>query len=189
MIDVSDNNGVIEWEKVRTSGQKRAYIKASEGVSVVDSQFGRNVKKARESGIQVGVYHYAHPSNPPHREAAHFLAVAGPHLHAGDLRPALDLEVTEGHSWEYVNEWKAQWFAVVDDHIGALAVFYSYWYFWKHMRLHKERPVWGAYVGKSPPEWAEWAMWQWSFTGRVDGIGGVVDLDRWRTLPTISKAV
>lgn len=188
MIDVSDNNGVIEWEKVRKAGQERAYIKATEGVSVVDSRFEWNVRQARANGIQVGVYHYALPSNAPHREAAHFLAVTGPHLRAGDLRPALDLEVTEGHSWEYVNAWKAQWFAVVDDHIDCLTVFYSYWSFWKHMRLYEERPVWGAYVGKQLPAGTKWDVWQYRFTGRIDGIRGNVDLDRWRTLPTIPKA-
>lgn len=178
MIDVSSYQGVIEWEKVRADGVTHAYIKATEGMTRVDETMARNLVLARAAGVVPGLYHYGHPSNPPHKEAAFFLECAYGHLLTGDLRPALDLEVTEGHSWEYLNDWKAQWLAVVDQHVGALCTFYSYWYFWKKMTLYEARPVWGAYVGKAIPAGTEWTIWQYSFTGRVDGIRGAVDLDR-----------
>ena len=178
MIDASPYQGWIDWLKVRAAGHTHAYLKCSEGLGSTGVWLPDTVRRAREHGVGVGLYHYGHPSNPPHREAAFFLKTAEPHLQAGDIRPALDLEVTEGHSWEYLNDWKAQWLAVVDQHIGALAVFYSYWYYLKQMRLYKTRPVWGAYVGRVVPPGNEWSIWQYSFTGRVDGIRGHVDLDR-----------
>lgn len=188
MIDVSPYQGLVVWEKVKAAGHTHAYIKASEGLTLPENAWWltNTVKRARDAGVQVGLYHYAHPSNAPHREAAHFLEVAGSHLLPGDIRPALDLEVSEGHSWEYLNDWKAQWLAVVDQHVRSLAVFYSYWYFVKQMRLYASRPVWGAYVGGKLPAGTDWTMWQYSFTGEVDGISGHVDLDRIvKAVPTI----
>lgn len=177
MIDVSSYQDNIDWSKVYASGVRRAYIKITEGLTVTDQAASRNLKNAREAGLQVGVYHYAHPSNSTLAEAARFLRISSGALHAGDLPPALDLEVTEGHSWEYVNDWKAQWFAAVDHQIGCRAVFYSYYYFWKQMVLYPDRPVWGAWLGASPAPTA-WTFQQYSFTGTVPGISGHVDLDR-----------
>lgn len=177
MIDVSEYQGGIDWKKVYDAGHRRAYIKATEGVSIVDRYLRSNVDRARASGVQVGLYHYAHPSGSPVAEARAFLHAAAPYLRAGDLRPALDLEVAEGRSWVDLNEWKAQWLAAVDREIGAQAVFYSYWSFWKHMTLYRSRPVWGAYIGLLPYAPLSWAFRQWSFTGRVPGIRGHVDLD------------
>lgn len=187
MIDVSPYQGFPNWQRVKAAGHTHAYLKASEGLTgTTQGWLPSTIAKAREAGVTVGLYHYAHPSNPPHREAAHFLDVAGPHWLAGDIRPALDLEVTEGHDWAYLNDWKAQWLALVDQHIGALSVFYSYWYFLKQMRLYKSRPVWGAYVGGRLPAGTDWTIWQHTFTGRVDGISGPVDLDLvLKPVPTI----
>lgn len=188
MIDVSSYQGRIDWHKVKEAGHERAYIKLDEGLTLVDPDAIRNLNGARAAGVQVGVYHFAHPENAPHREAAAFLEHAHGHLISGDLRPALDLETTAGHDWAYLNDWKAQWFAAVDFRIGCRAVFYSYWYFWKQMRLFGDRPVWGAYTGLMPglPP-ASWAFRQFSFTGRVNGISGAVDLDTplWHHVPTI----
>ena len=188
MIDVSSYQGRVDWRKVKAAGQERAYIKLSEGLALVDLDAARNLANARDAGVQVGVYHFAHPENAPHREAAAFLSAAHEHLLAGDLRPALDLETTAGHDWAYLNDWKAQWFAIVDAGIGCRAVFYSYWYYWKQMKLYPDRPVWGAYIGHSPGMLPpSWAFRQWSFTGRVDGISGAVDLSSalWHIVPTI----
>ena len=184
MIDASPYQRSPNWQQVKEAGHLCAYLKASEGLaSSTEPWLSTQLHDARHAGIQVGLYHYAGDSvarvlHPPHREAAHFLEIAGPHLLDGDVRPALDLEETYGHTWEYLNDWKAQWLAVVDQHIQSLAVFYSYWYFLKQMRLYATRPVWGAYVGPEPPAGTDWWLWQYSFNGAVRGIQGRVDLDR-----------
>lgn len=181
MIDVSSYQGVIDWGKVFDSGQRHAYVKWGEwwnGSYHVDVQAKRNLRECRKHGVGVGVYFFAHPSRSPVESARWFLRSTAGELHPGDLPPALDLEVSEGHTWPYLNDWKAQWFAAVDDAIGCRAVFYSYWYFWKQMQLYADRPVWGAALGKAfvPP--ASWAIHQYSFTGTVPGIAGHVDMDK-----------
>lgn len=183
MIDVYEGNGAIDWQRVYNAGVRHAYVKASEGAAETDSRLLANLHSARTAGVTVGVYHYAgssvaHVLAPPHREAAHFLRTASDLWRPGDLPPALDFEATYGHDWSFLNDWKAQWFAAVDHEAGVRAVFYSYWYFWKQMHLYEDRPVWGAALGATFTPPPSWAIHQYSFTGRVDGIAGHVDLDK-----------
>ena len=60
-IDVSHNNGVINWAKVATNIPKVdfAFIKASEGATLQDSQFLNNVKGCAANNIKWGAYHFA----------------------------------------------------------------------------------------------------------------------------------
>jgi len=184
VIDVSNWQGRVNWRQVKASGVDRAYIKWGEGATV-DAQAVRNVTQARANGVQLGLYFYAHPSRSPLDSARWFIRTAAPYLKPGDLPPALDLEISEGLSWQQLNEWKQAWFAQVDAHIGCRAVFYSYLSFWQHMTLFPDRPVWGADLraGFKPP--STWAIWQYSFTGSVPGISGHVDLSRvmWQPKP------
>ncbi len=178
MIDVSSYQGKIDWHKVHDQGGVRmAYIKLGENF-VVDSYALQNVRGARAADVKVGLYFYGHPSHSPAQEARWFIRTAHPLLQAGDLPPALDLEVSEGHPWPYLNDWKATWLKAVDSEVGVRAVFYSYYSFWKSMTLYADRPVWGADLDRGfvPP--SSWFAHQHSFTGTVPGIGGHVDLDR-----------
>lgn len=176
-IDVSSYQSYIDWPKVFDAGVRKAYIKWGENF-VIDGQAVRNINGARKAGIEIGLYLYGHPSHSPSAESAWFLRTAGAHLLVGDLPPALDLEVAEGHDWPFLNEWKAAWLAAVDNAIGVRAVFYSYYSFIQHMTLFEDRPVWGADLraGFTPPK--SWFLHQYSFTGKVNGISGHVDLDR-----------
>jgi GH25 family lysozyme M1 (1,4-beta-N-acetylmuramidase) len=181
MIDVSAFQGRIHWEQVYKAGVRHAYIKCTEGITLNDQLCRSNVMLARGAGIHVGLYHYAHPTNSPKREWQHFIQAASGLILPGDLPPALDLEVTEGHDWKYLSDWKAQWLHACDDAIGVPhgAVFYSYFYFLKSMSLYPDRPVWGAFYGEPLPDSVKehWSVWQHSAHGKINGIDGFVDLD------------
>lgn len=180
MIDVSSYQGVINWHKVFDDGVRTAYVKLTEGTSIVDARAKGNVAGARAAGIAVGLYHYAHPSRSPIEQVKIFLERAHGLIRVDDPAPALDLEIAEGHSYAYLSDWKAQFLAFLDHSIGHPrgAVFYSYYYFWKQMKLYPDRPVWGAALGSSfrPPP--SWHAWQYSFAGHIDGIEHAVDLSK-----------
>lgn len=182
MIDVSDNNGVIDWHEVALSGVKQAYVKFWEDGIGRDPYAILNLHHARAAGVKVGLYAFAHPGKVTgHQAAVYFLNDAKDHMVPGDLPPALDLEVFEGQSLVELAGWKGDWFGVVDPIIRCHATFYSFRYMLNFMYqyLDPSRPVWGA-TGGDQPSAAELERWSWVQygTGKVPGILGSVDLDR-----------
>lgn len=59
-IDVSENNGVIDWQAVRAAGVQFAIIRIGYGAGHLDGEFYRNVNGALEAGLRIGVYHYSY---------------------------------------------------------------------------------------------------------------------------------
>lgn len=91
-IDVSEANGVINWEEVNASGQIHfAYIKATEGTTLQDSRFKANHNGAKAAGIPCGPYHFLHfATSPIESQAANFLTtISGSE---GTLIPMVDVE-------------------------------------------------------------------------------------------------
>lgn len=193
-LDVSAYQGRIRWRDVHADGYRFVAIKATEGTSFVDPKLLDNAPHAREAGLRVCLYHYAHPSESPRREAKHFLDVVLAHrdlARHGDIAPALDLEVTEGLDPRALWRWQHSWCELVADALHTTPILYSYLYFLEaDLYLPpKHRPIWGAAYGHVPAATlARWHAWQFTSSGSVSGISGRVDLDSIRKpLPTIGR--
>ena len=61
-IDVSNNNGHINWPLVGRTGVTLAMVKVSEGIDFIDDFALANIDGALQAGMMVGVYHYWRPS-------------------------------------------------------------------------------------------------------------------------------
>ena len=62
-IDVSRYQGIIDWDQVAGSYLiSYAYLKATEGASLVDKTYHRNLKEAKRVGLSVGAYHFYRPN-------------------------------------------------------------------------------------------------------------------------------
>lgn len=88
-IDVSNNNGKIDWEKVKTQIDV-AYIKATEGTSYVDGYLDINYCKAKQAGVKVGFYHFLVGTSAPESQAINFYNQIKDKQN--DLKPCLDIE-------------------------------------------------------------------------------------------------
>ena len=110
MIDVSANNHPtdepIKWPWVKNAGVGAVMVKCSEGVNYVNPWLGRDAAGASQAGLLIGYYHFAHPGQQvPAVEAQHALAaIAGL---PRELGLALDLEVTEGRTWQELADFAA----------------------------------------------------------------------------------
>ena len=62
-IDVSENNGYIDWQKVKNAGVQFAIIRIGYGKNHLDSCFYKNINGAIDVGLKVGVYHYSYALN------------------------------------------------------------------------------------------------------------------------------
>ena len=63
-IDVSENNGHIDWQAVAAAGIKFAIVRSSYGRYAKDEDFVRNVNGAHDAGLQCGAYHYSYAMDP-----------------------------------------------------------------------------------------------------------------------------
>ena len=63
-IDVSQWQGVIDWEAVKASGVEFAMIRAGYGQNNIDPQFKRNADECTRLGIPFGVYWFSYAYSP-----------------------------------------------------------------------------------------------------------------------------
>ena len=87
-IDVSHHNGWIDWETVGASGIDFAFVKATEGATLVDRRFVENPENAVPH-VPIGAYHYYSACHDGAKQAAHFLSVVP---EPGALPSVLDVE-------------------------------------------------------------------------------------------------
>ena len=63
-IDVSENNGFVDWQAVADAGMKFAIVRSSYGRNSRDENFLRNVEGAHAVGLKCGAYHYSYALTP-----------------------------------------------------------------------------------------------------------------------------
>lgn len=59
-IDVSNHNGVVDWQAVADAGYEFVMVRSSYGLHSKDSRFAANAARANASGLKVGAYHYSY---------------------------------------------------------------------------------------------------------------------------------
>jgi GH25 family lysozyme M1 (1,4-beta-N-acetylmuramidase) len=193
-IDVSKYQGDIRWRAVASTRVRFVVMRSTLGNEYVDPRFRRNLAGATASGLVVGAYHFAKPGPAPwdaRVEADHFLRVA--RNASGDLLPVLDIEDSGGLGRRRLLDWARGWLRRVRERTGLRAMIYSGNHFWRDSMgntawfARRGHPFWVAhwYVRGPDVPGHRWGgrgrtIWQWSARGRVHGIRGDVDLDRFR---------
>jgi GH25 family lysozyme M1 (1,4-beta-N-acetylmuramidase) len=197
-IDVSHWNRVRSWSSVAAAGYGFAYVKATEGTRGVDRAYTRYRNGASAVGLRVGAYHFARPAGrrraawlaDARAEARHFVAVARPR--PGDLVPVLDLEKTGGLGPKALISWTSAWLREAERRLAIQPLIYASVRFWRVAMANTTafgevgHGLWLARWTSAPApsvpglDWAGfgWTFWQWTSCGRVAGIRGCVDLDR-----------
>jgi lysozyme len=178
-IDVSNNNGHVDWAKIRAAGFKFAWAKASEGLTFNDLLLIENVRGARTHGIKIGAYHFLTAGSSPESQAWHFagrIRAAG--LHKADLLPVVDVEaagVTPAMAERFADEFHRE--------IGVYPVVYTFPAFapvWP-VSITRKCKLWIANFGVRKPTiprpWPPQAVWQFSSTGHVPGVARLCDLN------------
>ena len=57
-VDVSSYQLEIDWQGLEEEGYSFAFIKATEGSSLVDERFEYNREEASSTGMRIGAYHF-----------------------------------------------------------------------------------------------------------------------------------
>lgn len=201
-IDVSDNQGVIDWKKVKEAGVQFAILRTVRRSGKIDKQIANNIKGCIENGIPADFYKYAYALTEAdsEREAKEVIAA----LNALGIKPTKDVVI---------------WHDVEDDTQTALSAEQLTRICKVFKRVIEDAGyTYGLYMGKydfekgevtvadlgNPHTWlaryydgytlkgfgevpdekykpiipnGELWGWQWTSSGRVPGITGNVDFD------------
>ncbi len=203
-MDISRYQQKIDWGAVAASGVQFCFVKATEGARDVDAAFQRHWEDAATAGVIRGAYHFFRPQIPVSVQAELFVRTLG-ELVPGDLPPVLDLEGTAG--WVGIPPASRAPLALkmleaMESSLRVTPIVYMSPWFATDMLNSTAAlarfPIWIAQYTEAqspnvPKPWNTWTFWQYSQGGRVPGISGSLDLDRFQgsiedlkrlTLPT-----
>ena len=186
-VDVSNYQGTVDWPALAEQGVDFAFLKATEGSSLVDKRFSANWENARSAGVLAGAYHFLSYDSPGETQADNFIATVP--VTPGALPPVVDIEfygdyIEHPKSAEEVRPILDALLVRLEAHYGQKPILYvtneSY-------RLYVagrygDYPLWCSFPILSP-FWREWTFWQYSHHAILDGYDGAeryIDLNVFR---------
>lgn len=186
-IDVSEHNGNINWAK---ASKKIDYVILRVGYgnnikSQDDKKFKQNAEACKKYKIPFGVYLYSYAKNTSQAksEANHVLRlIKGYHL---DFPVYYDLEDnSQVHLGASTLGSIAKTFCNTISNAEYKVGIYANLYWWNN---YLTNPIfkspnwykWVAQVDSSCTYKGTYQMWQYSFTGNIDGISGHTDMNYW----------
>lgn len=180
-IDVSRYQGTIDWDQVASENEiSYAYMKATEGATLVDVTYYRNIREARRVGLSVGSYHFYRPNIDWQVQFENMTSVVK--KEDQDLIPIIDIEHFSGSHDEFIGNLKA-FIEKVTAYYGKKPLLYTFHNFYnKHLVGEFKGYEWmiARYRSDEPTlnDGTDFMIWQYSSTGRISGIRGNVDRSR-----------
>ncbi len=201
-VDVSNNNGSVNWTSIKNAGYVFGWAKATQGTTFTDSYFAGNENSAKAAGVYMGAYDFAQPNNnSPASEENYFWGVAGPYIKADGktLMPMLDFETFSGVvGASSYSDWANQWCndAVADAAAAGVKITpFIYTSSCNACNFDGRIAGWNAdlanYNGESSQTGSPWNVctgceawgagvwdtWQYSSSASVPGVSGNCDVD------------
>ena len=159
-IDVSNNDGAIDFSKVAADGVEYVYLKATEGQSFKDSYMDGFYNDCKSNGLKVGAYHFLVGTSTPEAQAQNFYAKIKDYN--WDLVPMMDIETNFDGLADYVKKFIAAFKELSPLELGI----YSYTSFIDYLTdaesTIKDMPFWEANYNNQP-----WSLADNFFTNRI----------------------
>ena len=190
-VDVSKWQGNVDWEKVKAAGYEFAFFRLGyrgyqEGGLFVDDTFHQNMENAGKAGLDLGVYFFSQAiSEEEAIEEAYFvlnelenLEIQLPIVYDPEFVYEDDSRTKDLSGEQITKNVKA--FCEIVENAGYESMIYASMY-WEAEILDmgelKDYTFWYADYVDKPQTPYDFAYWQYSDTGSVDGIDGNVDLN------------
>ncbi|MDD7461587.1 MAG: GH25 family lysozyme [Prevotellaceae bacterium] len=182
-IDVSRYQGKIDWSRVAADRAIQfVYIKATEGSTLVDPYYHRNMREANSYHLNVGSYHYVTSQTSIRSQFKSFTEAMSKHRQT--LKPVLDIEADGVRKWsrKQAQDSLQLFVDLIKAKYGVTPIIYTYTNYYNKMlapkfnRLH----LFIAQYNKIPPVIkgvGRHNVWQHTDRGFVDGIDRPVDLN------------
>ena len=195
-IDVSKWQGTIDWQRVKNAGTDFAIIREGYGKkspTQIDKMFKENIEQAKNVGINTGVYHYSYADSIEDaiNEAQFCLEnIQGYQLEYPVCFDVEDKEMLKLSTRQRTDICRA--FCEEIEKNGYYAMIYCNLN-WLENYLYKDEllskwDLWLAQWGVNGSSYT-CGIWQYSESGKIDGINGNVDLNiSYKNYPEIMKS-
>ena len=190
-IDVSSNQDVIDWEKVKAAGVEYAIMRAGyrtygSGIIKTDECFYWNMKQAQKAGVKTGVYFFSQAiSEEEAEQEAQFVL---------DMLSCFDTDLPIYYDTEQITYDSARTDSLTGEELTANAIAFCEYIknaghtpgvygnqMWLCNTLDlmqlQQYDIWLAKYADELNYPYEIQAWQYSSEGHVDGIGPAVDMD------------
>lgn len=180
-IDVSQWQGVIDWEQVKASGIDFAIIRCGYGKNYSeqdDLYWQRNVSECERLGIPYGVYIYSYATDiaSAKSEAEHVLRLIEGH----NLSYPVYFDMEDNSTLNSDLAAIAETFCTTVSNAGYPVGVYANLYWWNTYLTDARFSQWYRWVAQynSSCDYAgDYSIWQYSSKGSVPGISGEVDMN------------
>lgn len=188
-IDVSEHNGIINWEKVKASGVQFAMIRAGYGQGNIDKRFQFNISECNRLGIPCGVYWFSYALNATaaKREAQYVLGAIKPYKLEYPIAFDFEYDSVEYAKKKGVTITKALASDITRAFCNEIeaAKFYALNYTnqdylsrYFDADVAAKYGIWlASWNNKAQPP-RDCQIWQYTSSGKVDGISGNVDMNK-----------
>lgn len=187
-VDVSHHNSFIDWFQLKEDGITFTYLKSTEGETHLDRNYQENYRFAKAAGIKVGTYHFFIFGKDGNEQAKHF--IENSKINPGDLIPAIDFEhsranreVLDEKSVNQVIDELKKLEAALFAHFGTHPIIYTNKQCYRIYLKDKfpDNPLWICDLHNEPgDEFDHWSFWQFSHTGKLNGVEDHIDLNYFR---------
>lgn len=190
-IDVSVYQKKIDWEKVKAAGVDFAMIRLGyrsydeEGDLALDSRFKENLREAKRAGLDVGVYFFSQAKTT--EEAIKEARFVVRHIRGRgvtypvvfDMEPIDGADRITGLDTEEKTQIADAFCQVIDRNGYTPMIYGNPQWLKKHVKLEylTKYDTWLAHYADGTDYPYRFRMWQYSQSGKVDGIKGHVDLN------------
>lgn len=184
-MDISHYQGKIDWSQLATDSHAGfVYLKATEGNELADNTYQHNLDEAHKYGIKVGSYHFFRPNVSAVSQFNNIKRTIDPRQQ--DLLPVVDVEVMpKGLSVSKFHECLFDLLKLMEEEYGRKPLIYTgknfYNKYFHGTHFSSNYKFWIANYTDIQPVLSgndDYLMWQYSSKGKVKGIKGFVDLNR-----------
>lgn len=184
-IDVSSNNGIIDWNAVKADGVDFAIIRCGYGMNQTnqdDTQWLANVTGCENAGIPYGVYIYSYANSVSRAvsEADHVLRLIDGHKLSYPVYFDMEDQTIFSTTTAKQRSQIAKAFCQRIEAAGYEVAIYASNYSFTNELPEKTFDKWGRWVAHYSAKCGykgTYQMWQATNQGRVAGIQGPVDIN------------
>ncbi|MDR3598526.1 GH25 family lysozyme [Clostridium sp.] len=179
-IDISNNDGSVDFSSVAANGVGYVYVKATEGQSFQDSTMVPFYNECKNNGLKVGAYHFLVGTSTPESQAQNFYETIKDY--SWDLVPMVDVETNFDGLTDYLSR-----FIDTFNQLSPLTLgIYSYTSFMSNIESISDKisgmPFWEANYNNDPwnlPSnfFTDRIGHQYTESGSISGINTGCDVD------------